>query len=104
VFEIGAIGEVLGRPVQDEAGYHLVRMVGKTDAHERSLAEADRSIRVSLLQAKVAEREKALEADLRKQFPVTIDEQALAKVELPRPAANDGGSNKPRTEGPAFPR
>src|SRR6185369_12340047 len=91
VFEIGAIGEVLGRPVQDEAGFHLVRMVGKTDAHERSLADADRSIRVALLQAKVAEREKTLEADLRKQFPVTIDEQALAKVELPR-GRSDGGA------------
>jgi len=104
VFEIGAIGEVLGRPVQDEADFHLVRMVGKTDAHERSLAEADRSIRVALLQAKVAERERALEAELRKQFPVTIDDQALAKVELPRPAASDGGSKRPPNEGAALPR
>jgi parvulin-like peptidyl-prolyl isomerase len=85
VFELGAIGDVLGRPVQEESAFHVVRMVGKTDAHERSLADADRSIRVALLQAKITEREKALEAELRKQFPVTIDEQALAKVEVPRP-------------------
>jgi parvulin-like peptidyl-prolyl isomerase len=85
-FEIGSIGEVLGRVVQDEGGFHVVRLVGKTDAHDRSLADADRSIRVAILQTKIAEREKALEAELRKQFPVTIDEQALAKVEVPRPA------------------
>src|SRR5439155_22699897 len=66
-FEIGAIGDVLGRAVQDEGGFHVVRLVGKTDAHERTLADADRSIRVALLQAKIAEREKALEAELRKQ-------------------------------------
>src|SRR6185369_2155695 len=83
VFEIAAIGEVLPRAVQDEAGFHVVRLVGKSDAHERTLADADRAIRVALLQAKIAEREKALEAELRKQFPVTIDEQALAKVEVP---------------------
>jgi hypothetical protein len=86
-FELGSIGDVLGRSVQDEAGYHVVRLVGKTDAHDRTLADADRSIRVAILQAKIADREKALETELRKQFPVTIDEQALAKVEVPRPAA-----------------
>jgi parvulin-like peptidyl-prolyl isomerase len=89
VFEVAAVGEVLGRPVASENGFHLVRMVGKTDPHERSLADADRSIRVSLLQAKIAEREKLLEAELRKQFPVIIDEQALAKVELPKASSPD---------------
>ncbi|HKQ70670.1 MAG TPA: peptidylprolyl isomerase [Polyangiaceae bacterium] len=98
-FEIPNAGEVLGRPVQDEAGFHVVRLVGKTDAHERTLADADRSIRVALMQAKIDERERALEAELRRQFPVTIDEQALAKVEVPnvpvtagtKPAPADGG-------------
>jgi peptidyl-prolyl cis-trans isomerase C len=101
-FEIGAVGEVLGRPVEDEAGIHVVRLVGKTDAHERSLADADRSIRVAILQAKIGEREKALEADLRKQFPVTIDEQALAKVEMP--PSGDAGQIRGGTEGAALPR
>jgi parvulin-like peptidyl-prolyl isomerase len=86
VFELAAPGDVLGHPVQAEGGFHIVRLVGKTDAHERSLSDADRSIRVALLQARITEREKKLEDDLRKQFPVTVDEQALAKVEVPRPA------------------
>jgi parvulin-like peptidyl-prolyl isomerase len=100
-FEAGAVGDVVGRVVVDEGGFHVVRLVGKTDAHERSLADADRSIRVALLQAKIAEKEKALEAELRKQFPVTIDEQALAKVEVPPQA--DGGPSSPN-EGAALPR
>jgi hypothetical protein len=73
-------------------------MVGKTDAHERTLSDADRSIRVALLQAKIAEREKKLEDDLRKQFPVTVDEQALAKVEVPR-AAPEPSASASRTDG-----
>jgi hypothetical protein len=59
------------------------------------------------LQARIAEREKALEAELRRQFPVTIDEQALAKVELPPPpeAPRDHGrygdtETAPRRKGP----
>jgi peptidyl-prolyl cis-trans isomerase C len=101
VFEIGAVGEVLGRAVQDEGGFHLVRLVGKTDAHERSLADADRSIRVALLQARIAERERALEAELRRQFPVTIDEQALAAVDVPRAPASHAGAAKSPGQGPA---
>jgi peptidyl-prolyl cis-trans isomerase C len=85
-FEIAEIGDVLARPVQASDGFHVVRLLGKSAAHDRSFSDAERSIRVAILQAKIAEREKALEAELRRQFPVTIDEQALAKVELPPPA------------------
>jgi len=99
-YELGAVGDVAGHVVADEGGFHVVRLVGKTDAHERTLADADRSIRVALLQAKIAEREKALEVELRKQFPVTIDEQALAKVEVP--VEPDAGASS--NEGAALPR
>jgi parvulin-like peptidyl-prolyl isomerase len=94
LFELAQVGDVAARPVQAEGGFHVVRMVGKTDAHERSLSDADRSIRVALLQAKIAENEKNLETELRKQFPVTIDEQALSKVQVPHVAApaSDGGA------------
>jgi peptidyl-prolyl cis-trans isomerase C len=97
VFHLGAIGEVWGQPVQSERGWHLVRMTGKSDARERSLADADRSIRVSILQQKISEREKALEADLRRQFPVTIDEHALSGVRVPAPGdVQDGGADPTR--------
>ena len=109
-FEIGEIGEVLPRAVQASDGFHVVRMLGKSEAHDRSLSDADRSIRVAILQAKIAEREKALEAELRRQFPVTVDEQALAKVELPPPPSAPldhgrygDGPSKPQRKGPRRP-
>jgi peptidyl-prolyl cis-trans isomerase C len=102
VFEIDAVGHVLERPVPSADGFQIVRMVGKSDAHDRTMAEADRPIRVALLQAKIDASEKALEDELRKQFPVTIDEQALAKVVVPRsapasPLRPDAGANGARS-------
>lgn len=83
LFALKGIGDVTDKPVQAAGAWHLVRMTGKTDGHERSLLEAERTIRVSILQAKISEREKALEADLRRKFPVTVDDQALTSVEVP---------------------
>src|SRR5262249_9363123 len=83
LFQLAAIGDVAPQPVAGPGGFYLVRMTGKSEARERSLAEADRTIRVAILQAKINEREKALETELRKQFPVTIDDHALASVRLP---------------------
>jgi peptidyl-prolyl cis-trans isomerase C len=87
VFELAEINDVYPKPVQSQGLWHIVRLTGKTEAHDRSLAEADRTIRVSLLQAKIAEREKALEADLRKQFQVVVDEPALGSVVVPSVAS-----------------
>jgi peptidyl-prolyl cis-trans isomerase C len=96
VFELREINDVYPQPVQAQGRWHIVRLSGKTDAHDRSLAEADRTIRVSLLQAKIADREKALEAELRKQFQVIVDEQALASVAVPPVAsAPPAASNRP---------
>jgi peptidyl-prolyl cis-trans isomerase C len=89
VFELTNVGEVAGRVVADTDGFHLVRMVGKSDARKRTLPEADRAIRVALLQAQLAERERELESELRKESPVVIDEQALASVAAP---AGDAGA------------
>jgi parvulin-like peptidyl-prolyl isomerase len=86
VFEVDAIGHVLDRVVPSADGFQIVRMIGKSDAHDRTLAEADRPIRVAIMQAKIDAREKELEDELRQQFPVIIDEQALAKVVVPRAA------------------
>lgn len=89
-FEIGEVGQVLDRVVQAGDRFYVVKMVGKSEAHERSLAEADRSIRVAILQEDVARREQALEEELRKQFPVTIDEKALEAVKLPGALGKEG--------------
>jgi parvulin-like peptidyl-prolyl isomerase len=87
VFEIDKVGGVLGRPVAAGGAFHLVRMTGKTDARDRSFADAERSIRVALVQERIRAREAELDAQLKKKYPVTIDETQLAKIPVPAPSA-----------------
>ncbi len=87
VFEIDRVGGVLPRLVRGPSGFHVVRMTGKTDARDRSFADAERSIRVALVQARIRAREAELEAELKKKYPVSIDEAQLAKIPLPAPSA-----------------
>ena len=99
-FKLKAVGEVAAEVVEVEGKHYIVRLNGITAAHKRTLQEADRAIRVLLIQDKLAERERALEAELRQKFPVEIDDKALAavkvptgggKVDHPHEAAPDGG-------------
>jgi peptidyl-prolyl cis-trans isomerase C len=94
VFEIPKVGDVLGRVVQADLRFFVVRLTQKTDAHDRSFVEAERSIRVKLVQDKIRQRDDELVAALRAKFPVQIDEAALAKVnvDLSDAGAGDGGS------------
>jgi len=90
VFELAGLGDVSDKLAEDAQGYHIVKMTGKSEPRERSLAEADRTIRVAIVQAKIAESERALEQELRKEFPVVIDESALAGVAVPRSGPDAG--------------
>jgi parvulin-like peptidyl-prolyl isomerase len=87
VFEIDKLGGVLPRPIAAGGSFHIVRMTGKTDARDRTFADAERSIRVALVQEQMRAREAELEAELKKKYPVTIDEAQLAKIPLPAPSA-----------------
>jgi parvulin-like peptidyl-prolyl isomerase len=87
VFEIDKLGGVLPRPVPVAGSFHIVRMTGKTDARDRTFADAERSIRVALVQERIRTREAELEAELKKKYPVTIDEAQLAKIPVPPPSA-----------------
>jgi parvulin-like peptidyl-prolyl isomerase len=80
VFEIAKVGDVLARPVKAGKGFYLVKLASKTEPHERSLQEAERMIRVKLTQNRAREAEDRLLDELRQQFPVNIDENALAQV------------------------
>jgi parvulin-like peptidyl-prolyl isomerase len=82
VFEIKNVGDVLDHPVAAAGKFYLVRLAQKNDAHERSLAEAERTIRVKLSQDKIRAREEDLLNELKKQFPVQIDEAALSTVHV----------------------
>ena len=83
VFRIGNVGATAGELVEIEGKHYVVRMNGITAGHHRTLAEADRSIRVAILQQKMQAQERALEDELKKKFPVQIDEAALGAVKLP---------------------
>lgn len=100
IFEVqGEPGATLDRVVTTSDGrFFIVRLAGKSPPHERSFAEAERSIRGLLVQKEMEARAKALEADLAKRFPVTVDAAALEKVELPS-AAPSSSHAAPATSG-----
>ncbi|HEY6079705.1 MAG TPA: peptidyl-prolyl cis-trans isomerase [Polyangiaceae bacterium] len=83
VFEIEQLGGVLARPVAEGGRFHVVRMTGRTAARDRTFADAERSIRVALVQERIRAREAQLEAELKQKYPVTIDEAQLARIPLP---------------------
>jgi parvulin-like peptidyl-prolyl isomerase len=87
VFEIDKLGGVLPRVVAAAGSFHVVRLTGKTDARDRTFADAERSIRVALVQERIRTREAELEAELKKKYPITIDEAQLAKIPVPAASA-----------------
>jgi peptidyl-prolyl cis-trans isomerase C len=86
-FEIAKVGEVLPRPVKAGGKVYVVRLSQKADAHERAFNEADRQIRVKLAQEKIQAKEQELLTQLRTQYPVQIDDNALAQVKVDAPDA-----------------
>ena len=91
VFEIANVGDVLPRVVPAAGKFYVVKLESKSDARDRTLQDAERSIRVKLAQDKVREGEEALLVELRRQYPVQIDEAALAQVKVDA-TGMDGGA------------
>lgn len=86
VFQISKIGEVYPDLVRVGNSFHIVRLIGKTDARTRSVQEAERAIRVRLLEERAKKLEAELERELRAKYPVVLDEQQLAKLKVPKQA------------------
>ncbi len=87
VFEVTHVGDVLSRVVKAAspdggAQFYVVKLAARVDGHDRTLQEAERSIRVKLAQDKANASEAQLIDDLRKQYPVIVDEAALARVRV----------------------
>jgi peptidyl-prolyl cis-trans isomerase C len=82
-FKIKDVSEVFPDLVEVEGRQFIVRLQGITKPHKRTLAEADRAIRVLLIQEKANQIEHELQVELEKKFPVEIDEAALAAVKIP---------------------
>ncbi|MEI9954114.1 MAG: peptidyl-prolyl cis-trans isomerase [Pseudomonadota bacterium] len=87
VFEIDKLGGVLDRVVTESGHFHVVRMTGRTEARDRSYQDAERTIRVALVQQRIRAREAELEQELKKRYPVSVDDEALSQVKVPEAEA-----------------
>jgi peptidyl-prolyl cis-trans isomerase C len=96
VFEIASPGDVLPRVVPAAGKFYVVKLASKTDARDRTLQDAERSIRVRLAQDKVRAAEDALVDTLRKQYPVELDEAALAQVQVDSPGDSPSSQRSPQ--------
>lgn len=83
VFELDALGSVYDKVVPAAGKFHIVRLTGKSAARTRTFREAERAIRVTLATRRLEARETELVDELKKRYPVEIDEAALAKVAVP---------------------
>jgi DNA-directed RNA polymerase subunit F len=92
-FEIPKVGDVLPRVVKSGGKLYVVRLSQKAEAHERAFNEADRQIRVLLAQEKIRGKEQELLTQLRTQYPVQIDDNALAQVKVDDKALGDAGAH-----------
>jgi hypothetical protein len=92
-FTIPKVSDVADHVVKVGGKFYVVRMTIKEDPKERTLAEAERTIRVKLAQDKLRGREQDLLGQLRSKFPVQIDDAALGtvKVDLPAGSGTDAG-------------
>jgi peptidyl-prolyl cis-trans isomerase C len=94
LFEMAKIGDIYDKVVESaDHKFYVVRMTQKTEAHDRTFGESERSIRVKLVQDKIRDKEEALVAQLKGEFPVQIDDAVLATVRVD--LAPDGGSLAP---------
>lgn len=82
VFTIDQPGGIAKDLVIVDGRFHIVRLISKTSARHRTLEEAERSVRVSIVRRRVEEAEKRLEQELRKKYPVTVDDQALEELDV----------------------
>jgi len=88
LFEIPEVGKTAEKPVQVGGRYYVLRLTGRTEARRRTFAEAERSIRVRLVQERIAEAERQLLETARQRFPVTMDSAAIGRLR-PAPLAKE---------------
>jgi peptidyl-prolyl cis-trans isomerase C len=89
-------GEV-SQPVKTPFGYHLIKVVEKKDAHEKSFDEVKDQVKQNLLNQKRREALDAMLLNLKKQYPVKINETAIdetGKAPAAAPAAPAATSPK----------
>ena len=92
-FKIEKVGDTFPEIVAADGKFYVIRLVSTTPARERKYEDSERAIRTAVVQSKIREKEKALEEELKKKFPVTVDDAALAKMPMPPP--NVAAQNPP---------
>jgi hypothetical protein len=85
VFKVAKVGDTYGEVVPADGKFYVVRLMSSTPARERKYEDSERAIRTAVVQARIREKEQALEGELKKKFPVTVDDAALAKMPMPPP-------------------
>lgn len=93
VFDIKDLGGIYPTPVRDSKHYYVLRLTGRTEARDRSFGEAERSIRVRMVEQRIIEAERKLLEDLKRRFPVALDETALARVRVTATAPRENLKN-----------
>jgi hypothetical protein len=103
-FQVADVNQTFGSVVEADGKFYVVRITSKTPGRERKYEESERAIRTAVVQARIREREQALEKDLRQRFPVKVDDAALAAMAMPQPAATGSqpGVPAPGGAGPAL--
>jgi len=89
VFALEKIGDVAPQPVAADGRNYVVRLTGRTERRQRTLAEADRAIRLRLADQKLREAEARLIAEAKQTTRVVIDERALERTPLPAPKPSE---------------
>jgi hypothetical protein len=79
-FGIEKVGGVCSDPVFAQGQYHVLRLTSRMPARQRTFAEAERSIRVKLVQQRVATNQQQLIDELRKKIPVSMNHTLLATM------------------------
>ena len=88
IFEVEKVGDIVDHFVTDGQKFYIIRMGGLSAARDRTLADATRTIQVELRRQMFIEAEKKLEQDLRKKYPVVIDEKAVNAYKPPAALKN----------------
>ena len=89
-FDIADVGNVLPRVIKAGTKFYVVKLASRSEAHDRTLQDSERAIRVKLAQEKMRAQEEALLDELRRQYPVQIDEGALVHVKVTAPPPAGG--------------
>ena len=90
LFAVGSVGDVYSSVIPSGGKFYVIKLTSKTDPHDRSFDDVDKTIRVRLAQDKIHASEEAMIDNLRKKFPVQIDEPALGLVKVDLPSVDAG--------------